>query len=333
MRNELGLMSDEGLFRNGLDVVGGRCLQTADAIGLLSRLVRGKADPATLSEELEVSERGLRPLLYLLASVKVLSQDEKAYSLTPAGQEFLDTRWPQLKDTVPSAPDWEQLELAVRTGTCVRPAIEGQTDGGNFFSQIVDTLFRLHSPLAQAVADELPAGLRRVLDLGAGSAVWSLAYVRRHPGSEAVAVDHPKVLEEVTRRFLEDHKSAEQYELRPGSYHTVDLERDHYDLVYLGHVIHSEGWEASRSLLSRCLQALKPGGRLVVAEWVGSEPRSLDYHANLFDLNMLMFTEKGLVFTASEMEQLCLQAGFEIERWIKGPGQYPVLLARKVSEC
>lgn len=329
----MGLMRDEGLFRNGLDAVGGRCLQAADAIGLLDRLSCGKADPATLSAELEVSERGLRPLLYLLASVNVLCQEQDAYSLSSAGREFLSSRWPSLKHSVPSVAYWERLELAVRSGSCVRPAIEGESDGGSFFSGIVDTLFRLHSPLAQAVADELPLGLGKVLDLGAGSAVWSLAYVRKNPESQAVAVDHQKVLEEVTRRFLEDHQTAKQYELRPGSYHTVDLESEHYDLIYLGHVIHSEGWEASRSLLARCLGALKPGGRLVVAEWVGSEPRSLDYHANLFDLNMLMFTEHGLVFTASEMEQLCRQAGFEVERWVKGPGQYPVLLARKQSEC
>lgn len=316
-------------METNLDPVAGRAVEAALAIGLIEKLKNGPGTVVDLAESLEVSERGLRPLIYLLSSTGLLEENYAKVKLTDAGRTFLNETWPGLKARLPVLPDWDKLEAAVRTGSCVRPAIEGDRDAGSFFSGVVETLFLLHSGLALFVAGELSGGLSPVLDLGAGSAVWSLHYLKKNPHSLAVAVDHAKVLQEVTLRFVTDHSLAPRYELRAGSYHEVELEAKRYELIFLGHVIHSEGWEASRSLLARCHRALKPGGWLVIAEWVGSEPRNLDYHANLFDLNMLMFTERGLVFTAREMEKLCDEAGLEPQSWIKGPGQYPVLTAQK----
>lgn len=312
-----------------LDPVAAKAVETAVSLKIIDFITQTDCDVAELAEELSLSERGLRPLLYFLCSVGLLEQIGDRFRLLAVGKEFLETEWETQRARIVSSPDWEHLEDAVRTGRCVRPAIEGASDGGVFFSGIVDTLYRLHSGLADAVAAELPASLSPVLDLGAGSAVWSLHYAKRHPAVEVVAVDHANVLRQVTERFVREHSLASRYEMRAGSYHEVALEPDHFSLVYLGHVIHSEGPQASRALLTRCCHALKRGGTLVIAEWVGSQPRGLDYHANLFDLNMLMFTENGLVFTASEMEELCREAGLEIERWVKGPGQYPVLVAQK----
>lgn len=318
-------------MKANLDAVAGRAVETALSIGLIKCLERGETDLSTLVEALSVSERGLRPLVYLLSSIGLLEETSGRVKLTDTGRDFLDKTWPAVKSELPRLEDWERLETAVRTGCCVRPAIEGLSDAGDFFSGVVETLFKLHASLAGFVAEKLPPGLSPVLDLGAGSAVWSLHYLKKSLESRAVAVDHAKVLHQVTARFLSEHTLEQRYELRAGSYHEVDLESECYELIFLGHVIHSEGREASLSLLKRCRETLKTGGRLIIAEWVGSEPRSLDYHANLFDLNMLMFTEKGLVFTAAEMEALCREAGLKPEGWLKGPAQYPVLSALRAG--
>jgi SAM-dependent methyltransferase len=316
---------------SSIDAVGGKAIEVAETLGLFSSLQQSGGDIEELALRLQVSVRGLRPLLFLLSSIGVVSQRGDQFLLAPETSEFLKNQWPARRDELPQPADWEQLEGAVRTGRCVRPAIEGESDGGSFFTGIVDTLFRLHSGMARHLHHELPYSIRKVLDLGAGSAVWSLGLLTQREEVMAVAVDHSKVLQEVTSRFVHEKGLAERFELRAGSYHDVELEAEGYDLVYLGHVIHSEGWDATRSLLLRCLKTLQPGGILAIAEWVGSEPRSQDYHANLFDLNMLMFTEAGLVFSAAEMERLVTEAGFLNPRWITGPGRHPVLLAEKAG--
>jgi len=313
-----------------LDPVGVKAVETGLNIGLFHRMTGTPEQPSTLASDCGVSERGLRPLLYLLGSIGLLQEDKDGlFSLHPETEHFLSETWAGQEEKVTVPEEWRNLEQAVRTGRCVRPPIEGEEDGGNFFSGVVETLFGLHSKIAWALEANLPGSINRVLDLGAGSAVWSLGIAAQRNDVSVVAVDLEKVLEKTTRKFVERYDATDRYEFRSGSYHAVPVEEEHYDLIYLGHIIHSEGWEASCSLIQRCRKALRSGGLLAIAEWVGSKPRSADYHANLFHLNMLMFTENGLVFDAQEMEELCREAKYEHLRWVKGPGKYPVLLAQK----
>ncbi|MBI3927032.1 MAG: class I SAM-dependent methyltransferase [Armatimonadetes bacterium] len=316
-------------MKQPLNAVGGRAVEVALELGLFQVLGEGPADPEALSRRIGASERGLRPLLYLLTSLGLLDQDGEDFSQSAESVRFLAEQWPAQQERLPRSADWEDLDRAVRTGRCVRPPIEGAADGGQFFSGVVTTLFQLHWPMARHLGAKLPQTVARVLDLGAGSAVWSLGLVTQRPEVRAVALDHDRVLNEVTTRFITDRGVADRYELRAGSYHEQPLEAEAYDVVYLGHVIHSEGAPASRRLLQRARGALAPGGLLVIAEVLGSEPRGQDYHANLFDLNMLMFTENGQVFTAGELGEMARAADFGAPQWVRGPGQYPVMLASR----
>lgn len=311
-----------------LDAVGCKAFEVALAISLFEQLDKEPGTIAQLAQRCQVSARGLRPLLFLLASVGCVQEQGATFHPSPELHQFLEERWPEQQSQATPTKDWEELEKAVRTGQCVRPPIEGSQDGGEFFSGVVETLFGLHFSLAKSITDSLPSHSLKVLDLGAGSAVWSLGLAVQRDNVEVVAVDHQRVLESVTRNFLAKHKMESRYTLRPGDYHNVELEAEHYDVIYLGHVVHSEGWDASVTLLKRCKDALAPDGTVVIAEWVGSTPRADDYHANLFDLNMLMFTEHGLVFDAPEMEELAARSGFRRLRWVKGAGKYPVLFAQ-----
>ena len=312
-----------------LDAVAGKAVEVALKIDLFQALEEEERSLTRLAQRCGVAERGLRPLLYLLSSLNLVKEGPAGFSPGDETKVFLEQSWPSLRESLPPAPDWDKLEEAVRTGRCPAAPIEGSQDGGSFFSGVVHTLFKLHWPVARHLAGSLPQNIKKVLDLGAGSAVWSLALALSRPEVKVVAVDHQKVLEEVTAGYVAQREMEKQYDLRAGSYHVVPLEAEEFDLVYLGHVVHSEGWQASESLLQRCRTALKPNGLLAIAEWIGSEPRSEDYHANLFDLNMLMFTEAGLVFSAVELENLAVESGFGECRWVQGPGKYPVLVAEK----
>lgn len=311
-----------------LDSVGCRALEVGINIGLFEAAKNTPGTIEDLAKLCNVSPRGLRPLLFLLASTGAIVEQGDVYSTDSQLDGFLRDQWPSLEARSVPAKDWENLEKAVRTGNCVRTPIEGDEDAGQFFSGVVETLFGLHFSLAKSIAPELPDGPLEVLDLGAGSAVWSLGLAVQREQINVVAVDLEKVLDEVTSTFIERHGVSESYELRSGNYHNVELEQERYDVVYLGHIVHSEGWRNSIKLLERCRKTLKRDGTLVISEWVGSSPRGLDYHANLFDLNMLMFTEHGLVFDAAELEELSRLGGFNSLRWVKGSGKYPVLFAQ-----
>lgn len=314
-----------------LDPISGKAVQVAQEIGLFSWLSKSPRSIDELAASCGCSPRGMRPLLNLLASVDLLRIKGSGFVLAPGAMRYVTRKWRTQFEAFPVIAEYEELGRAVRYGRPVRAPVEGSEDEGAFFAQVVPVLFDLHRPDAEFLAEQLPPSVRRVLDLGAGSAVWSIPLASRLPEVHAVAVDRPRVLDEVTRHFLQRHHLLERYELWPGDYHQITLPENSFDVICLGHLLHADGWDLSATLLQRCYAATAPGGYLVVAEIVGSEPRSRHYESNVFDLSMLMLTEAGVVFTAAELETLVWQAGFQGPRWVEGPGEYPVLLARKAE--
>jgi len=85
-------------------------------------------------------------------------------------------------------------------------------------------------------------------------------------------------------------------------------------LLILGHICHSEGVEGTRSIFAKARCALKPGGMLLVADFIPDDERrggGKAHLALLFALNMLVQTESGGTFTRAEYDQWAREAGFD----------------------
>lgn len=298
-------------------------------LGVFAALHQGHRQLDALAQACNCQPRGLEPLLHTLTSLGLLEFEHPEWRMAPDTAMFLVPDSPAylgglLRHQVHSLPRWTSLAETVRQGRSVHPPIEGDEDDGAFFTGFVDALFNLNYPAAQVVAGQL-GSVRSALDLGCGSAVWSLALAQLLPELQVRAVDREPVLENITRPFLQRFGVAQRYQLVAGNFREVDLGQA--EAIFLGHILHSEGERASRQLLARCRQALNPGGRLVIAEMVASDPRGADVFPNLFDLNMLMWTEEGTVFTAVQLEDMCREAGFSQFRWLEAPGPSPILVA------
>lgn len=298
-------------------------------LDLFTAIAHGHNTVTSLAEACRCQERGLRPLVYTLAGLGLLEQSGDCFKLAVDAELFLLPKSPAylggvLTHQVKQIGDWAQLPQAVRLGMAPGTMVEGDQDDGAFFAGFVDSLFNLNWPAAQAVAQALPEA-KTAIDIGCGSAVWSLALARLHSDLKVVAVDRQQVLDKVAKAFAQRVGCGDRYEYRAGNFRDVDLGKS--DVAFLGHILHSEGEAASRTLLKRIYEGLNPGGVLVVAEMVASEPRGADLFSNLFDLNMLMWTQEGTVFTAAQMEEMGREAGFTRFEWLSVPSPSPVLLA------
>ena len=60
---------------------------------------------------------------------------------------------------------------------------------------------------------------------------------------------------------------ADRFEYLPGDFHTVDFGTG-YNLVTIGHILHSEGVDGSRKLLKKAAAALAPKGTVVICEFL-----------------------------------------------------------------
>ena len=154
---------------------------------------------------------------------------------------------------------------------------------------------------------------------------------RANKGVKVDVLDFPKVLE-MTKTFTTKFEVADQYKNIEGNWSDVKFERAAYDIIILGHILHSEGRDRSKELIAECFEALKPGGKLVIAEFIANDDRTGPPQALLFEINMLINTDKGCVFSEGELKKLLRDQGFQIAERLELPlfeKQSPIVIATK----
>jgi ubiquinone/menaquinone biosynthesis C-methylase UbiE len=294
-------------------------------------LADGAKTAAEVSRENGASLRGVRAIMNALVGFELLKKDDEGrYSLTPESAAFLVRKNPGylggiLRHGDQLIPRWLHLSEIVKTGKPAM-AVNQEGDGSAFFVDFVEDLFPVGYPSAKALAAAFPQA-RKVLDVAAGSGVWSIPLAQNSKEVRVTALDWPGVLP-ATRRVTERMGVAGQYEFLAGDLNSADLGNG-YDLATLGQILHSEGETHSRALLGRVFQALAPGGTIAIAEFIANEDRTGPPLAMLFAVNMLVNTEDGDTFTVTEISQWLREAGFVDPRTMEVPAPSPLILASK----
>jgi 2-polyprenyl-3-methyl-5-hydroxy-6-metoxy-1,4-benzoquinol methylase len=282
------------------------------------------------------SVRGLRMIMDALVGLNFLAKDtQQRYTLTPESAAFLVSTKPTYHGGILRhlsrrlLPQWLDLADVVRSG---RPAERvNREDRADFFEQLVEDIFPVSYPAAKALAGELDIAAMpapRILDLASGSGVWGIALAQANPRATVTAVDWEKVLK-VTRRIAAQHGVAAQFNYVAGDNLEVNFGAK-FDVVTLGHILHSEGEPRSRKLIWRAYNALQPGGTIAIAEWLPNEQRTGPTNALIFAVNMLVNTEVGDTYTFGEISGWLKDVGFENARLFDAhAGPSPLILADK----
>src|SRR5438094_3905939 len=152
-----------------------------------------------VAKETAASPRALRILMNALVGLDLLKKDRRGrYSLTPESAAFLISEKPGTHagffGTI--APQlisrWLRLADIVREG---RPAVSvnQETEGTEFFSQLVANIIPISYPPAQKLGDHLKLAKASndidVPDLGAGSGIWGIVLAQKSPRVRVSAVD------------------------------------------------------------------------------------------------------------------------------------------------
>jgi SAM-dependent methyltransferase len=177
----------------------------------------------------------------------------------------------------------------------------------------------VHALSSQTVSTPLS-----VLDLAAGSGVWSIALAERSPQVHVTAVDWEGVLS-ATRKVTTRRGVAGQYRFVGGDLLEADFGGGHA-IATAGHIIHSEGEERSRRLLRKTYEALAPGATIAIAEILVNAGRTGPLPALIFAVNMLVNSDHGDTFSLEEISEWLRDAGFRDVRTIEAPGLAPLLI-------
>jgi ubiquinone/menaquinone biosynthesis C-methylase UbiE len=298
-------------------------------------LDKGPKTIQAVQKETGASERGLTALMNALVGLGFLAKDEQGvFSLTPESATFLVSTKPAFQGGLLRhgsrhlIPRFLHLNEVVATG---KPpaAVNQEAQGGDFFQSFVMDIFPMSYPAAQALARHLDfqGSPVRVLDLAAGSGVWGIALAQSAENVHVTAVDWPEVIP-VTRKTAGRFRLGERFSFVEGDILQADFGSG-YNVATLGHILHSEGRERSRKLLSKTFDALASGGTIAIAEFLVNADRTGPVNGLFFAVNMLVNTDTGDTYSFEEISEWLTAAGFVNARTLESPGPSPLVLATK----
>ncbi len=316
-------------------------LFVAVKLGIFAAIAGGAKTVSSVALATECSTRGVRMLLDCLVAMGLLEKENESYDMNsysrkyflPSSEEYVGPLFAPCDRLLQL---WLTLPAAVRTG---RPTLGLYTDEEKekLNLNIVEALFRVHKVYAWRLADVFDRNIAllegdpatiKILDVAAGSAVWSIPFALKSRNVEVTAIDFVPVLE-VSKRYAREFGVEHQYSFVGGDIRKIEFGNQEYDWALLGHICHSEGANGSQRLIEKCFRALRKNGRLLIMDYLPDEERKSDLMPLLLAVNALLGTDEGDTFTFSQYERWLLDVGFRETQTVRVNGRSPVISGLK----
>lgn len=306
------------LLDTQLPIVRARAIIEGARLGVFELLATPDAAaglPAdTVAERLKLSPEGTGLLLRALTSSGYLRSKNGRYR---------NSRWARKWIVDPDRGLGEMLKLqSVTYGrlqslgdnvTSGRPSLDfhekfhnATTEGQETYTRAMQQAARLLIPAVLNAAD-LPAGARRLIDIGGAHGEYARQFQVRYPALEATCFDLGGPIATAQKLAQEQGRDA-GLSFVAGDAFTDDFGSD-WDVILLANFIHLFSPEQNLALFRRCREALSDNGvLLVVDQFTGS---SAGIKAPLFDvISLNFFNVGGRAYAVTDVLDLLKQAGF-----------------------
>lgn len=292
--------------------------------GLLEAISGVRRRPEEVSAELGLDARAVYTVLAALAEYGFAEEDEAGFGLPEAHRRaLLDQDHPEyvgglLLNRLDVMRGWSRLPEVLAGGAPAEDRTEPDFAGEAAFIKALRYSVRdSAAPVSKAVMARLPKGAN-ILDVGGGPGTNAETFVR--DGARVTVFDRPEVI-----KLMKPVLSAAGIDTEAGDMNR-SLPDGPFDGIYFGNTSHMYPPDANKELFARMRRSLKPGGLLVLREFV----RGVSEGAARFAVNMLVLTKGGGTYTSEEYEEWLSETGFEAMQveHIRGQGTH-LIFARK----
>ncbi len=315
-----------------------KALFAALNVELFGYLAKGATTIGQLANDTGIAENRLATLLAALVSVGLLTRDNERYANSPAARRYL----------VPGAPayfgDYYRFQIDRQIYPLMTSLDAGLAgDEANLaYQSMSDWLSKAEDAddfsRAQHAGSSGPAlllakaidfsGTAKLLDVAGGTGAYSIGLCQKYPDLTATIIDFPSVIE-ISKRFISDAGMSDRISLVGGDALQTAWPPEQ-DAVLMSYLLSAVGGGDIPELLELAWTALRPGGRLIVHDFMLDDDRSGPVAAAGFFLAYIPVRTDPVSFTAAELISWVEAQGFEdIHAEAMIPEITKVVVARK----
>jgi hypothetical protein len=316
---------------------GARVLLLGVELGLFDRLAQGPTTAAQLAADLELQERGVEITCDALTAMELLGKDGDRYYNRAETNRYLVRGSPDsnafiMGHRVEMFGSWSRLDKTIRTGLQQREYDQPTLSDAEVNRNFILGMAEVSRERLGAILDALPlAGTRRFIDLGGGPAHYACEAVRRHEGLSALLVDLPLTIE-VAREFIAGEGLQDRVETQVCNFYLQESFElgEPADVMLISQVLHAEGEAENRALLRKVHPNVRDGGTVAIVENLVDPGRVSPLPGAMFAVNMLASTARGRTFTAAEISEWLVDAGFDPTPVVDIAPRTSLILATKI---
>ncbi len=280
---------------------------------LLQALLSDCAAPDAYAGDLNLNPRATKLVLDILVSLGIADCREGTYTASPA--------FKNLDDTTPGgmaalAALWSRVPEFLLRGERFASMDGSPASREAAYSGIAYQVGQLFADAARELAANLRCRPAHILDVGAGSGIWSLALAERCAETRVTALDFPHVLQTFQRRAQEMGLSH-RVDTLAGDYHSVTIPPALFDCILLANVLHLEQPRHAASLIQRVKAGLLPNGKLVIVDIFGDGSPEGERSRAIYAMHLALRTEQASPHSLSDLQRWLQEAGLvpEIVIW------------------
>ncbi|MFZ0963796.1 MAG: methyltransferase [Terriglobia bacterium] len=308
-----------------------RALLTALELDVFTAVGKG-ATAAEVAKKISTHPRATEMLLNALTAMGMLEKYQGVFRDTAAAARYFaagskDNARPGLIHIANIWHRWSNLTECVRGGTAVDHE-EMAERGDDWTDPFIAAMHRNAAERAPLIVQAVGATtVERLLDVGGGSAAYSIAFAQANENLHATVLDLPAVLL-IAQRHIKAAGLTGRIETRAGDLRRDPLGRG-FNLVLVSAICHMLSPEENQDLFRRCFVALAPEGRLVVQDFILEADKTAPKQGALFALNMLVGTPAGSTYSHEEYTAWMNAAGFHEVRHARLPGPSSLMIGVK----
>ena len=317
-KDEAGVLPDD-LYEMTRSYMPSRALLTALELDVFTAVGEG-VSAERVAQTIHADPRATEMLLNALVSLKLLEKGDGFFFNSARSARFFrhgsrDNARDGLLHIANIWHRWSTLTECVRAGSSVARRERDDAAVKAFIAAMDRNARERAGAVVKAVA---ASGIKRMLDLGGGSAAYSIAFARAIPELKSETLDLGEVVP-LARENIRKAGLADRIMTRVGDMLHDRLGKD-YDLILASQICHMFSEVENRELFRRACDALAPKGQFVVQDFILEPSKTAPRAAALFALNMLVGTQAGSTYSEPEYAAWMREAGFSDVRRVRLPG-------------